>query len=545
MPETIRERRRAVVATIEATARATTLEMTLALTRVIPNNTGDFSMETTQPAAATRAASHPDSGGGGARSGRALVFGASGYIGTHLTPRLLAGGWRVRAAARHREVLEARGWQDVEIVEADALLPESLGAALADVDVAFYLVHSMAAGSRFADLDIEAAQNFARAAAKAGVSRIVYLGGLIPDQPKSQHLASRAATGDVLRQGTVPVTEIRAGMIVGPGSAAYEVIRDLVNHLPLMITPRWVQSRSTPIALENLLDYLSGVAALPEAGGKTFDVGGPEILSYEQLMRQYGELAGRRFRLLGVPVLTPRLSSYWLRFVTAVPTNIARALIDGLEHDVIANDAEIRSLIPLTLMDFKQSVRAAMQAEQENALVAHWVEGSIVCRDFHPEYAFYAKKAGAEAVSTASADALWRQVTAFGGKQGYYYADGLWFLRRLLDWLAGGPSFRRRRRHPTDLRVGDVVDSWRAIAVEPAHKLTLLMEMKAPGAGVLEFVIRDLGESRTISATAYWHPAGPPGLLYWYALLPAHGFLFKGLTAAIARRAERDQAATR
>ncbi len=470
--------------------------------------------------------------------GTALVFGASGYIGTNLTPRLQAAGWRVRAAARHREVLEARGWEGIELVEADALRPESLEAALTGVDVAFYLVHSMAAGRKFADIDLEAARNFAAVAARVGVGRIVYLGGLIPAKPKSQHLASRAATGDVLRGGSVPVTEIRAGMIVGPGSAAYEVIRDLVNYLPVMITPRWVQSRSTPIALDNLLDYLVGVAALPETAGHTYDVGGPEVLSYEQLMRQYGDQVGRRFRLLSLPVLTPRLSSYWLRFVTAVPTSIARALIDGLEHDVIADDAEIRKLIHLDLLDFKRSVQAALDAERNNAVAAHWVEGSIVCRNFHPEYAFYAKKAGDEAETTASAAAVWRQVTAFGGKQGYYYADFLWFLRRLLDWVVGGPSFRRRRRDPDDLRVGDVVDSWRAIAVEPGQRLTLLMEMKGPGAGVLEFVIRDLGDRRTVSATAYWHPAGPPGLIYWYLLLPAHLFLFKGLTRAIARRAE-------
>ena len=473
------------------------------------------------------------------KSGTALVFGASGYIGTNLTPRLQKGGWRVRASARHREVLEARGWHEVELVEADALKPESLDPVLQGIDVAFYLVHSMAAGRNFARLDIEAARNFAAAAARAGVGRIVYLGGLIPESPKSQHLASRAATGDVLREGTVPVTEIRAGMIVGPGSAAYEVIRDLVNYLPVMVTPRWVQSRSTPIALDNLLDYLIGVAALPEAAGRTYDVGGPETLTYEALMRQYGELVGRRFRLLSLPVLTPRLSSYWLRLVTSVPTPIARALIDGLEHDVIADDAEIRRLIPLKLLDFRQSVQAALEAERNNAVVAHWVEGSIVCRNYHPEYAFYAKKAGDETETTASAGALWRQVTAFGGERGYYYADFLWFVRRVLDWLVGGPSFRRRRRDPEGLRVGDVVDSWRAIAVEPERRLTLLMEMRAPGAGVLEFEIRDLGERRTISATAYWHPGGPPGLIYWYLLLPAHLFLFRGLVSAIARQAER------
>lgn len=472
---------------------------------------------------------------------RALVFGASGYIGTNLTPRLLEAGWQVRAAARHRAVLVARNWQGVELVAADALRPESLHAALKDIDIAFYLVHSMAAGPNFADLDIEAAHNFATTAAQAGVGRIVYLGGLVPDKPKSQHLRSRAATGDALRDGPVPVTEIRAGMIVGPGSAAYEIIRDLVNYLPVMITPRWVQSRSTPIELDNLLDYLVRVARLPETAGEIYDVGGPEILTYEQLMRQYGEITGNRFWLLSLPVLTPRLSSYWLKVVTSVPTNIARALIDGLEHDVIANDEEIRKLIPLDLKDFKQSVTAALEAERKNNISAHWAEGSIVCRNFHPEYAYYAKRAGSEITTRASAKAVWRQVTAFGGDEGYYYAESLWFLRRLINWFAGGPSFSRRRRHPTDLRVGDVIDAWRVIAAEPEKRLTLLMEMRGPGSGVLEFVLRDRCDCRTLSVTAYWHPAGPAGLIYWYSLLPVHAFLFRGLATAIAKRAEKNE----
>lgn len=472
---------------------------------------------------------------------RALVFGASGYIGTNLTPRLMEEGWQVRAAARHLAVLEARAWQGAELVEADALDPETLPAALENIDVAFYLVHSMAAGSDFAELDIEAAKNFAAAAAEAGVKRVVYLGGLIPADPRSAHLKSRAETGDVLRHGSVPVTEIRAGMIVGPGSAAYEIIRDLVNYLPIMITPRWVQSRSTPIALDNLLDYLVGVASLPEAAGKIYDVGGPEVLTYEQLMRQYGEIRGKRFWLLSLPVLTPRLSSYWLKFVTAVPTNIARALIDGLEHDVVADDEAIRSLIPLELKTFRQSVAAALEAEQNNSVCAHWAEGSIVCRNFHPEYAYYAKRAGATATTHASKKALWRQIMAFGGTEGYYYAESLWFLRRLINWFAGGPSFYRRRRHPTELRVGDVVDAWRVIAAEPERRLTLLMEMRGPGSGVLEFDIDEQGDQRVLRATAYWHPAGPAGLIYWYSLLPVHAFLFRGMTSAIAKRAEKKE----
>jgi uncharacterized protein YbjT (DUF2867 family) len=471
---------------------------------------------------------------------KALVFGAGGYIGSNLTPRLLFAGWQVRVAARHRAVLEARGWQGAEIVAADALRPDSLHAAMQDIDVAFYLVHSMAAGRNYVELDIEAARNFAAAAAQAGVSRIVYLGGLLPDDRRFMHRKSRVATGDILRDGPVPVTEIRAGLIIGPGSAAYEIIRDLVNYLSVMITPRWVQSRSAPIALDDLLDYLVGVARMPEAAGKSYEVGGPEVLTYAQLMRQYGEITGKHFRLLSLPVLTPRLSSFWLKLVTTVPTTIARSLIDGLTDDAIANDEEIRKLMPLELKDFKQSVRTALEAEQSNNFCAHWAEGSIACRNFHPEYAYYAKRAGGGDVRTwASTTAVWRQVTAFGGDEGYYYAESLWYLRRLIDWFAGGPSFGRRRRHPTDVRVGDVIDAWRVIAVEPERRLTLLMEMRGPGSGVLEFVIRDKGDYRTLNITGYWHPAGPAGLIYWYILLPAHGFAFRGLTAAIAHRAEK------
>jgi len=469
---------------------------------------------------------------------RALVFGASGYIGTNLTARLIAAGWQVRVAARHRAVLEARGWQGAEVFAADAMRPETLSPALRDVDVAFYLVHSMGAGRDFAALDREAARNFAAAAAQAGISRIVYLGKLAPDHSQSPYLASKLTVGKVLRDGPVPVTTIRAAMIVGPGSAAYEIIRDLVNYLRIMFTPRWVKSRSAPIALDNLLDYLVGVARHPEAAGEIYEAGGPEVLSFEQLMRQYGELTGHKFWVMHVPVATPRLSSFWLKLVTAVPTNIARVLIDGLRQDIVAGDNRIRELVPLKLMNFKESVTTALEAERNNDVCAHWAEGSIVCRNFHPEYAYYAKRAGGEIKTDASAGTLWRQVTAFGGDEGYYYAESLWYLRRLINWFAGGPSFSRRRRHPTDLRVGDVIDAWRVIAAVPGKRLTLLMEMRGPGAGVLEFVIRDRGDHRILSATAYWHPAGPAGLAYWYALLPVHAFLFRGLTAAIAKRAQ-------
>jgi uncharacterized protein YbjT (DUF2867 family) len=471
-------------------------------------------------------------------STRALVFGASGYVGTHLVPALQARGWSVRAAARNRKVLEARGWTGIELVEADALAPDTLAAALDGVDIAFYLVHSMAAGRNFRQLDKDAAENFAAAAAQAGVRRIVYLGGLAPPQADSDHLRSRQETGERLRAGPVPVTEIRAGIIVGPGSAAWEVMRDLVYHLPLMVTPKWVQSRACPIALANLLEYLCRVAELPEAAGKILDAGGPDYLSYEDMMRQFGDMVGRRARILRVPVLSPRLSSYWLGLVTAVPASIARALIGGLKHDLPADDAELRRLVPQRLLTFRESVQAALQAEADNAVAARWTEGVMMYRAYRPDNAFYAKKAGATIDTSASPEAVWQVVCSIGGAHRYYFMNALWTLREMIDWLVGGPGLTRGRRHATQLRLGDSIDYWTVIGIEPLQRLTLSFGLKAPGSGILEFHIERIPSGSRLTETAYWHPQGVWGLLYWAVLVPFHLFIFKGMTRAIARRAE-------
>ena len=466
-----------------------------------------------------------------------LVFGASGYIGTNLVEFLLAEGRRVRASSRNVEVLQGRGWEDAELCQADALDPASLDAIFESVDTAYYLVHSMAAGKSFPELDAIAARNFAAAAARKGVRRIVYLGGLTPENPRSVHLRSRQETGDILRNGSVPVTELRAGMIIGPGSAAWEVIRDLVNHLPIMVTPRWVSSKSTPIALTNLLRYLADVPKHDETAGQIYDVACREVLSYKQIMLRYGKLVGKRPVIIPVPVLTPRLSSYWLRLVTSVPTNLARALIGGLSQDVIARDHRLAALIPQELLGFDAAAAEALNADRQHALSAHWVESAIACESFRPMYSYYAKQAQGSARTPASAADLWALICKIGNRGDFFHARALWWLRRSLDWLVGGPSFRRHRRHPEKLRVGDVVDAWRVIALVPEEKLTLLMEMKAPGAGVLEFRIGDQGTERRISIHAYWHPAGIWGLLYWYLTLPIHTLLFNGTARAIGRTA--------
>jgi uncharacterized protein YbjT (DUF2867 family) len=475
--------------------------------------------------------------------GHRVVFGASGYIGQRLVPRLLSEHLPVRAVARRLSSLQDRGWEGAELVAADALVPDTLPPALAGAEVAYYLVHSMAAGRDFGRLDRIAAGNFARAAAEAGVRRIVYLGGLVPPDASSEHIVSRRETGEELRRGPVPVTELRAGIIVGPGSAAFEVMRDLVYHLPVMVTPRWVRSRSPPIALENLLEYLVRLPAIEEAAGKVYDAAGPETLTYEAMMRILAEAAGRRAPwIIPVPVLSPRLSSYWLRLVTAVPTNVARALIEGLKHDFDADDAALRRLVPQRLLGFRESIDAVFEAERASPATTRWTEGAFALRDHRIDYAYYALRASGSAETLASPTAVWAVVSRIGGDNGYFYLEGLWRLRELMDWAIGGSGHRRGRRDPAALQVGDRVDSWTVLGVEPERRLSLKFGMKAPGAGVFEFEIspRPAGGCR-LTATAYWHPAGVWGLLYWYSLAPAHQVIFSGMTREICQRAEAEE----
>jgi len=468
----------------------------------------------------------------------ALVFGASGYVGSNLVPALLSAGHTVRAAARRLDAIEAREWPGVGCVQADALRPDSLAAALDGIDVAYYLVHSMAAGNDFPDIDRRAALAFRDAAAKAGVRRIVYLGGLQPKGGGSVHLASRSETGDLLRAGSVPVTEIRAGIIIGPGSAAFEVIRDLVFHLPAMVTPKWVHSRSQPIALDDILAYLVKLPDLPQSAGQIYDAGGPEILTYQDMMRGFGELVGRRPLIVPVPFLTPRLSSYWLALVTSVPANIARALIGGLEHDVLADDAAIRALIPLPLKAYRDAAQAALEAERTASEPPRWVEGSMRHRQNRPDFAYYAKFYRAEATAMAPADAVWAQITRIGGEHGYYFLDALWQARGIVDGLVGGVGMRRGRPPSETVAVGDVIDFWRVITVQPLRRLTLLAEMRLPGSATLDFEISPAGPGRVlITVTAYFHPAGSLGITYWNVLLPVHAAIFHGLVREIARRA--------
>jgi uncharacterized protein YbjT (DUF2867 family) len=488
----------------------------------------------TAPGPATDQSDRVEDGGGRT----AVVLGASGYMGTNVVPALASRGWHVRAVARSARVLEARGWHGVECMAADVLEPDTLGPVLAGADVLYYLVHMMWSGGDFVPVERRAARNARRAAEAAGVRRIVYLGGIMPKSKRSQHMEGRAAVGDALREGPVQVIELQAAMIVGPGSAAFEVIRDLVNYLPLMITPKWVRNRSTPIALENVLTYMLAVADLSFEGHRVLELAGPDILTYQEIMDIYGSFVGKKPRVIPVPVLTPRLSSYWLYFVTSVPPTTAMSLVEGLAHDYVGDDREMRALVPQHLLDFRESVAVTLEAEKQHDVSARWVEGSIACRDWNPQYAYYAKQCCGEQATTASREALFAVLQEFGADGDFFWGRSLWWLRRAFDWLIGGPGFRGKRRHPTELRVGDIVDGWRVLGMTPGERLTLKMELRAPGAGVLEFDLREEGDERVVRMCAFFHPAGFWGLLYWYFLLPWHDLLFRGTTAEIARRAE-------
>jgi len=314
-----------------------------------------------------------------------------------------------------------------------------------------------------------------------------------------------------------------------------------------MLTPKWVRSRSSPIALDNLLEYLVRVPWIEEAAGQVLDAAGPDYISYEEVMLEYGAAVGKRPIILRVPLLSPTLSSYWLGLVTAVPASIARALIGGLKHDLPADDAALRRMLPQKLLGFRDSLLAALEAERTQQVAARWTEGLLMFRGFRIDNAFYAKRASGSAVSSAAPAALWQVVSTIGGDNGYYCLGWLWWMRGAIDWLLGGPGLSKGRRHPTELRLGDRIDHWTVIGIEPQRRLTLNFGMRAPGSGVLEFEVEPdpqpstPGRSR-ITVTAYWHPQGVWGLLYWYALVPAHLFLFRAMTAAMARRAEALQA---
>ena len=485
-----------------------------------------------------------------------LVTGASGYIGGRLVPELLARGHRVRCLARSPAKLDGRSWrQDVEVVRGDVLDRSTLDAACAGIDAAYYLVHSMDGAGDFAARDRTAAANLRDAAAAAGVGRLVYLGGLGgADGRLSAHLRSRQEVGRVLAAGPVPVSELRAAVIIGSGSASFEMLRHLVEVLPVMVTPRWIDTRCQPIAVRDVLRLLTATLEVPETTGEVLEVGGPDVLTYREMMHVYAEVAGLSRRLiLRVPVLTPGLSSRWVGLVTPLPTGLARPLIDSLVTEVVATTRGAERHLPAPEVAFRDAVRLALQRVQDLDVATTWADAGGVAlpvtapddgpedpRPEDPAWAGGTVLADVRTVTCAAPPAvLFRTVSGIGGQRGYGSARLLWELRGVLDKLVGGAGLRRGRRHPDDLAVGDAVDLWRVEALDAPRLLRLRAEMRLPGEAWLEFRIQPDGEGSRLEQRARFHPRGLTGRLYWWGMAPFHRLIFPRMARRLAESAER------
>ncbi len=484
-----------------------------------------------------------------ARDATILVTGATGYVGGRLVPLLLSRGWRVRAVGRSLDKLSCRPFAAhpaCELAQADMLDPESLTTALAGCRAAYYLVHSMSPGTAdFAATDLRAAQTFAAACARAGVERIIYLGGLGEDKPElSHHLRSRLETARALASGPVPVTFLRAAIILGAGSASFEILRALVERLPVMITPRWVRTRCQPISIRDVLEYLAGCLEHPETTGQTYDIGGPDVMPYGELFQLYARAAGLPRRLIiPVPFLSPRLSQWWVRLITPVSPALIGPLIEGLRNEVVCRDNRIRQIIPLTLQGCGETFRAARRDLAERMVPTCWADAGgvrapewLVCGDA-PYAGGPVLELGYAVTLDAPPQRVWPAVEGIGGERGWYFADILWKLRGLLDRLMGGVGLGPGRRDQCSLSPGDALDCWRVLEARKPELLRLIAAMKSPGEAALEFGLTPEQGGCRLTLLARFQPRGLTGLVYWYAMYLPHVVLFRGLLTRLARTA--------
>src|SRR5690242_11008708 len=482
-----------------------------------------------------------------------LVTGASGYIGGRLVPELLSAGYAVRCMARDPGKLSDRPWSDdVEIAVADVMDGGAVRRALEGVDVAYYLIHSLGTDASFEQRDRDAAQTFAAAAKAAGVQRIVYLGGIISRKAGklSPHLRSRAEVGDILLASGVPTAALQAAVIIGSGSASFEMLRYLTERLPAMVTPRWVDTRIQPIAVRDVLRYLADSATLPAGVSRRFDIGGPDVLSYAQMMRRYAAVAGLTPRIIvPVTVLTPWLSSLWVGLVTPVPAGLAMPLVESLRNEVVCSEHDIAEYFPDPpegLLPLDQAIALALQHTREGAVSTRWSSAATPGAPSDPLPSDPSWAGGSLYVDArisavrASPAALWRVIEGIGGETGWYSFPAAWAVRGLLDRLAGGVGLRRGRRDPRHLLAGDAVDFWRVEAITPGSLLRLRAEMKLPGLAWLEMAVgRDHDGMTTYSQRAIFQPRGLAGHAYWRSIAPFHGVVFGGMLRNITAAAER------
>ncbi|HTY88090.1 MAG TPA: SDR family oxidoreductase [Candidatus Acidoferrum sp.] len=473
-----------------------------------------------------------------------LLTGATGYIGGRLLPLLAAEGWRVRCLARSPENLLPRVPDKVEVVQGDVLDEASLRSALTGVDAAFYLVHSMGATGSFEALDRQAAENFGTAARAAGVKRIIYLGGLGEDEPDlSAHLRSRHEAGGRLRASGVPVVELRASIIIGSGSLSFEMIRALVERLPVMVTPRWVRVLAQPLAVADVLAYLRAALSLEISGSVTIEIGGPDRVSYGELMREYARQRGLRRWMIPVPLLTPRLSSLWLGLVTPLYARVGRKLVDSLRHPTIVRDDSAQRLFSIRPIGVREAIARALRNEDFSFAQTRWSDAVSAAASAPRQWGgtrFGNRLVDSRSARVAAPPArVFATVESIGGATGWHYANWLWTLRGWLDLLMGGVGMRRGRRDPQRLQVGDTLDCWRVEFIQPGQGLRLAAEMKLPGRAWLDFEVQPDADGTRLRQTAMFDPVGLWGLAYWYGVWPLHQLVFAGMLRGISKSAEK------
>lgn len=479
-----------------------------------------------------------------------LVTGATGYVAGRLVPLLLASGYTVRTMGRSIEKMAGRAWGGhprIELVKGDVMDPESLEKAIKGCDTVYYLVHSMISQKdHYRSADIRGARNMVNAAEKADAQHIIYLGGLgdVNHKNISKHLISRNEVGKILQEGAVPTTILRAAMILGSGSASFEILRYLVERLPVMLTPKWVSMPTQPIAISNALEYLKGCMENPETRGKTFDIGGPDQITYQDLFALFARVAGLpKPLMIKIPLLTPKLSSLWIHLITPVPAAIARPLAEGLSLPTLCTEDRITRYIPQRLLSCEEAIEKALDRIRLEQVDTRWSDAGALA---HPEWTYCGDsdysggtilECGYRAKVNTDAQSLWPAVSRLGGVTGYYAADILWQVRGILDKFTGGVGLNRGRRSTDALQVGDALDFWRVLEVNPPVKLLLVAEMKTPGEALLEIRIHPIDNNHCeLVLHSRFLPKGLFGILYWYLLYPFHEYIFsqmlKGMVTA-------------
>jgi uncharacterized protein YbjT (DUF2867 family) len=475
------------------------------------------------------------------RKMKILITGVTGYIAQRLIPVLLENGHELVCCVRDKARFNSKKYQssNLTVVEADFLKKESLVNIPKDIEVAYYLIHSMSTQSGdFEDLEETCATNFKNCIEQTQVRQVIYLSGISNTEELSKHLSSRKNVEAVLSNAKFALTTLRAGIIVGSGSASFEIIRDLVEKLPFMITPRWLKTRCQPIAIRNVLEYLTGVIGREETFNKSFDIGGPDILTYKEMLLRFAKIRGLKRRIVIVPVMTPRISSYWLYFVTATSYALAKNLVNSMKVEVICKPNNLGELLGIKPIDYDTAIKLAFDKIEQHQVISSWKDAqtSDLLRDGLSKFIEVPVNGCYRDVRTVqvdNVDAALERIWRIGGKTGWYYGTWLWEIRGFLDQLIGGVGMRRGRKSDTEIAAGDALDFWRVLlADKQERRLLLYAEMKLPGEAWLEFRI---DQNNTLTQTATFRPLGLLGRLYWYGVLPFHGFIFNGMIQRIAR----------